>query len=340
MTILATPRPPLPQPQRVACVACGGAPLEVVEVVSVDRLARAWAAHRRMHNPPTNGSPHVPTMQEVADWRQSIRDAVGAEQIRFDRCGACGLEMADPAQSWPDGTYPEDEHYPIRWEFGRFLDDLQDRPRRLLELGCGAGQFLAAAVARGHQPVGIDFNPVAVEAARAKGLDVVHGGFEHLRTHLATTGSDAGFDAVALFHVIEHLPAPAELFTALGEFVRPGTLLGISCPGPNRFTRLIREQQVGQRDFWDYPPHHVLRWTAPALRAFLAANGWEAVAVEEEPVSLVNAAAQAGHARALWRGYAGSRWRTRLSILFARMRLMASWRRRGLSLYVLARRVG
>jgi SAM-dependent methyltransferase len=312
-----------------------------VEAVPVRRLALSWATFRKLHTPPDVGHPApspVPTPDEVSGWGEAIRQALGAEEVRFDRCLKCGLEMATPARCWPDGAYPEDEHYPVRWEFGRLLDDLRDRPRRVLELGCGAGQFLEGAAARGHAPLGIDFNPAAVQKAKERNRDVVRGGFEHLRAHLGGRGQDPTFDAVAMFHVIEHLPEPGRLLRRLGEFVRPGSLLGLSCPGPNRFTCLISDQHAGLRDWCDHPPHHVLRWSIPALRAFLEANGWEVLSAEEEPFSFIRAAAQIGYSRALWRGYARRRGRTRLSILASRLRLLIPGRSySGLSLYVLAR---
>jgi 2-polyprenyl-3-methyl-5-hydroxy-6-metoxy-1,4-benzoquinol methylase len=323
------------------CLACGASAFHFVEAVPVRGLARSWATFRKLHTSPGVGDPapqHVPAPGEVNGWDEAIRQAVGAEEVRFDRCLKCGLEVATPARCWPDGAYPEDEHYPVRWEFGRLLDDLRGVPRRVLELGCGAGQFLERAAARGHAPLGIDFNPAAVRKAKDRNLDVVRGGFEHLRSHLAGQRQDRTFDAVAMFHVIEHLPEPGELLRRLEEFVRPGTLLGLSCPGPNRFTCLIPDQHAGLRDWWDYPPHHVLRWSVPALRAFLEANGWEVIATEEEPFSFIDAAAQIGYTRALWRGYARRRWRTRLSILASRLRLLIPGRSySGLSLYVLAR---
>jgi 2-polyprenyl-3-methyl-5-hydroxy-6-metoxy-1,4-benzoquinol methylase len=313
----------------------------------VPRLARAWATFRKVHASGAEGPgpQHRPTEEEVGGWAQAIRAAVAADVIRFDRCAGCGLEVASPGRPWPEGAYPKDEHYPVRWEFDRFLADLAGARHEagapnslLLELGCGAGQFLERARAEGHQPLGIDFNPAAIDEARRRGLEVVLGGFEQLRSHLSARGPERSFGAVAMFHVIEHLPEPAGLLNGLAEFVRPGTLLGLSCPGPNRFTRLIRAQQAGRRDWWDYPPHHVLRWTTPALSTFLQANGWELVRAEEEPFSLVHAAAQMGYTQALWNGFAHRRWWTRWAILAARLRLLTSFSRyRGLSLYALAR---
>jgi SAM-dependent methyltransferase len=45
----------------------------------------------------------------------------------------------------------------------------RDRPaRRILELGCGVGRFSRNLARAGHQVVGVDFSPVAIEKARAR----------------------------------------------------------------------------------------------------------------------------------------------------------------------------
>lgn len=45
---------------------------------------------------------------------------------------------------------------------------------RVLDVGCGAGRFMRWLQARGHDVVGIDVSPGAVEACRAQGLEQTH----------------------------------------------------------------------------------------------------------------------------------------------------------------------
>lgn len=41
-------------------------------------------------------------------------------------------------------------------------------PQRILELGCGVGRFSQRLARAGHDVVGVDFSPVAIEKARAR----------------------------------------------------------------------------------------------------------------------------------------------------------------------------
>lgn len=314
------------------CVACGSERLRFVDGAAIDALAEAWADEQRLRSG---------AGRDAATWRHTMESVIDAPVVRFDRCEECGCEVASPRRTWIEGTYPDDERYPPRWEFQRFVEDLGGTPVSVLELGSGAGTFLSLARERGHRPTGIDFSRGAVLDARRKGLEAVCGGFEDLRRHLIASGTDRTFDAIGMFHVIEHLTAPSEMFDELATFARPGTKLGISCPGPRRFTRLIREEQVGGRDFWDYPPHHVIRWTLGGLGRFLQARGWRVIRAEEEPLDWVGAASQVAITRALHRGYVGRVLRKKLGIVHAMFRVLVARRTlRGLSLYVLAERVG
>ncbi len=240
---------------------------------------------------------------------------------------------------WHADDYPEDQSYPTRWEFLRCVDDLGASALDVLELGCGTGELLALLAARGHRAVGVDFSASAVAAARGRGLPAFEGSIDALAANVAP-GSQ--FDAVVLFHVIEHLPDPDALFESIAPWARNDARLFVACPGPRRYSRLIREQQIGRSDFWDYPPMHVLRWTLPALDAVARRHGWAAEVMTEEPLDWVGAASHVGVARALHRGVLGDAIRRRLTIAGAWASLAAAprSRRSGTSLYVVARRAG
>ncbi len=306
-----------------SCVACGSRSIVPGERISRSDLAAAW---RREDE--ATGAPEL-TERRAAAIHDSVPDT-----IEFDRCADCGLEMARSVKPWSADAYPRDQSYPIRWEFARAVEDLGSSPLDVLEIGCGTGHFLRMASARGHRAVGIDFSETAVDEASTQGLRAYCGNFENLARHV---GSGAKFDAIALFQVIEHLPAPDDLFAELARWARSNARLLISCPGPRRYTRAIREHQAGASDFWDYPPHHVLRWTLPALGAALSRNGWDVQAAMEEPFSWVAAGSHVGVARAIQRRQLHDPIRRRASIAIGWLRLLAMPSfHAGMSLYVCA----
>jgi 2-polyprenyl-3-methyl-5-hydroxy-6-metoxy-1,4-benzoquinol methylase len=312
-------------PSRDRCLACGGADLVLVETITASALVEAWRAEDRASG--------------AANREDRTRALLSTlpEVIRFNRCRACGLEMASPAVVWSADTYPPDQSYPMRWEFLQCAQELGSEPLDILELGCGPGEFLQLAAARGHRVFGLDFSEAAVHAARKRGLRVIRGGFDELRRELA---AGARFDVVAMFHVVEHLTDPDALLAEIAGLMRPTGRLVLSCPGPRRFTRLIAEQQVDRSDFWDYPPQHVLRWTLPALRASVTRNGWKVLVATEEPLSRVAAASQIGIVRAMYRGKLRNPIARRFSIGLGWARVLSAGpeHRSGTSLYLSAAR--
>jgi SAM-dependent methyltransferase len=260
----------------VRCPACGGEEMRPGAAVPAAEVAAGWARQEAFRG------------VEPALVAARVRATLGTGEARFLRCGACGVERAEPARAWSAEHYPP-ERYGIAWDHLRALERLRrESPRRLLEVGCAEGEFLVAAAALGHRGTGLDFSAAAVERARARGLDAHAADL----AALASVTRGERFGAVALFQVIEHLEDPDGFFALLGGAAAPGALLLAGCPAPRRYTRRVRHpERLGDSDFWDWPPHHLLRWTPAGLRAFLARHGWRVEGVEEEPFSAVGAAA-------------------------------------------------
>jgi SAM-dependent methyltransferase len=310
------------------CPACGAGDLRTIEEIRASDIAAAWRREDL-----------VVGRKDVAELRTASLLSALPETILFDECQQCGIEIARPRRVWVADEYPSDQSYPVRWEFQRCVDDLGDEPADVLELGCGTGEFMAMAASRGHRVVGADFSAAVVGVARARGLQAFVGSLDDLKPNLPP---GTAFDAIVLFHVIEHLTDVEPLFETLSAWARPNARLFIACPGPRRYSRLIREQQAGRSDFWDYPPHHVLRWTLRALDAVTRRHGWTPEISMEEPLHWAGAASHIGVARALYRGALKDPVRRRLTIAGAWASLAAASRNRhsGTSLYVSARKGG
>jgi len=96
--------------------------------------------------------------------------------------------------------------------------------QRLLDVGCGNGDYLRHAGDAGWQAVGIDADEKAVDVARRRGLDARLGGIELFADEAEC------FDAVTLSHVLEHLHDPARLLRAAHRLLKPGGVVFIDTP--------------------------------------------------------------------------------------------------------------
>ncbi len=104
---------------------------------------------------------------------------------------------------------------------------------KLLDYGCGAGSYLLRMKQLGWDVIGMDMSPIAVETCRKQGLDVFQG------ISPAQTFSPESFDAVTLWHVIEHVPSPFKTLRDVHSILRPGGKLILATPNlacfPRRF---------------------------------------------------------------------------------------------------------
>jgi SAM-dependent methyltransferase len=135
---------------------------------------------------------------------------------------------------------------------------------RVLEVGCGAGDMLAALRAHGWDAEGIDFDANAIAAARARGQPATVG-------DLLTRGGPAGaYDAVVMAHVIEHVPDPIALLREARRILRPGGRLVVVTPN----ARALGHREFGRAWRGLEPPRHLVVFTPDALRRTAEAAGF------------------------------------------------------------------
>ncbi len=100
-----------------------------------------------------------------------------------------------------------------------------DRPgARLLDVGCGNGDYLAVARDCGYHAVGIEPDAEAVAIGRDAGLEVHQGMLPLRQVELEP------FDRITFSHVLEHLHWPREALQQVFQMLRPGGSVWISQP--------------------------------------------------------------------------------------------------------------
>jgi len=139
---------------------------------------------------------------------------------------------------------------------------------RLLDVGCGNGQFVAEAAAAGWRASGIDLDRVSIESGRAAGLDLA---VESIQERAAR--EPGAFDAVTMSHVIEHVADPVGFLCCARDLLRVGGYLWIATPNL---------AAAGHRLFgrhWVHldPPRHLVLFDRRALERAQHLAGLERV---------------------------------------------------------------
>lgn len=205
------------------------------------------------------------------------RNAPGEETSLFE-CGCCGVHFFDRAVAGDAEFYhalgQSPKYYSSwKWEFGWVRSRLPPSAK-VLDIGCGSGDFLAAIAPGVRRAVGLDRSPVAVALARARGLEAVEGDLSD-----RVAGFEGAFDVVCAFHVLEHLPEPVPFLGLLRRCLRPGGSLFLSVPNRMRSGRASLEPL-------DCPPHHLTRWSPSSLERFAGCGGLRVAELATEPVDV------------------------------------------------------
>jgi SAM-dependent methyltransferase len=159
-------------------------------------------------------------------------------------------------------------------------DSLAPGRGELLDIGCGTGNFMAAARAAGYAVSGTELDRNAARFAKEKlGLPRVLG---LTVSEFAEKYPGEQFDVVTFFEVLEHQASPVEFLQKVKSCVRPGGHIALSVPN--------RERWLTGPDVLDYPPNHFLRWNAGSLRSLLSGQGFEILSVKEQPAGVVHTA--------------------------------------------------
>lgn len=137
----------------------------------------------------------------------------------------------------------------------------------LLEVGCGTGEFLATAQSDGYPAYGVEPSKWAAARAEELGADVVPGYLKDWSIRYP------GYrpDAVAMWHVLEHVPDPSALLSEIQELLPRGGRLFLEVPN----YASTNARRLGQR--WEglQPEDHFHQFGPRSMRLLLARSGFE-----------------------------------------------------------------
>jgi SAM-dependent methyltransferase len=135
----------------------------------------------------------------------------------------------------------------------------------VLEIGCGPGFYPATLrpyAIRSY--LGLDLNPLAVEALRRRGFKGFAGGVEEL-------DEESHFDIAVFFDVFEHILNPNAFLAAVNRRLRPNGIIFFTTPS----TGSLLARLSGRRWVSYIVPQHVVLYNEPSLRWILDRHGFE-----------------------------------------------------------------
>jgi len=190
------------------------------------------------------------------------------------------MPFRNPGATW----YEHDERYadrnadpilkPNEKHLG-VMNFLSGESGKVLDVGCGVGNFLALAHARGWECWGVDFDRDAIEAGKQTF------GLEHLSVasleDFHTSHPDLHFELITFFDVFEHLDNHNEFLELVTKMLTPEGKIALSVPYRHGWRWFMQH---------DLPPRHLTRWDETSLKNVLSRHDFRIAYLKRLPASL------------------------------------------------------
>ncbi len=207
----------------------------------------------------------------------------GAEAIASDKgvdlevcqCSGCGLVQLNnhPVAYYKEviraAAFSEEmKDFRIK-QFGSFVEKYSLKRKRVIEIGCGRGEFLTIMQQCGADAYGLEYAESSVEHCVASGLKVQQGFVEGPEQKLP----NAPFNAFFMLNCLEHLPDVNATLTGICGNLTDDAFGLVEVPN---FDMIVRK-----RLFSEFIGDHLYYFTTRTLRSVLELNGFDVIECNE-----------------------------------------------------------
>ena len=221
----------------------------------------------------------------IQDYMKDFRE------INVSKCGNCGFQFMNPQYSdqyllkyystYTDGEDFNYWHEALLYGHGFYLSLIENyiSQGKLLDIGCGNGHLLEAAIKRGWLVNGYDVDKNSTEiVANRLGIEVLSGDFFEKYSQL-----DNVYDLVTMHQVLEHLKNPGAYLNKVHDLIKDGGYIFIAVPNikslSNKAKFFLERIRIKKRDIGKYydTSHHVLYFDPTTLTSLLHKHGFKVV---------------------------------------------------------------
>jgi len=220
------------------------------------------------------------------DYVEGHTDEVLNQIYAIYACQKCSMHFAWPFQSGSEDWYRlvcTDAHLSLQDQklylrqtlfFGQRIPG-----KTVIDVGCANGRMVLELNKRGYLAEGIDFDQTLVEDGRRSGLKLKVMNLNSRTATVFQVTPGQTYDIAIATEVLEHLDQPHSFMESLRSALNPQGHLYLTLPNRNRPTKPFRE-------WFDYPPHHISRWSPESLEAFMLQHGFEKVFLGTDELQL------------------------------------------------------
>ena len=173
------------------------------------------------------------------------------KKVEISKCLKCNLLFLSPIVHYSDeflkNLYPlqylgndQDKDFKNMKDkqniFKKAIKLYNENPKgkKLLDIGCGMGEFLKISSDYGMDPLGIDLNRTTTDYITS------NYGYKTLNKLITQeTFEENSFDFIVLSHVIEHVQDPNKLIKIIYKILKPGGIFIMATPNADSFISCI-----------------------------------------------------------------------------------------------------
>ena len=210
-------------------------------------------------------------MPAVAQHLPDSPGTGGAVDFKVCQCEYCGLIQLDspPVPYFREviraaAVSPEMRDFRLG-QFKDFLSRYGLTGKKILECGCGGGEFLELMQQAGADAYGMEFGEKNLCKCREKSLNVEKCFFENGSEKL----SNAPFDGFFILNYLEHLPDITVYLEGIRNNLADGAVGLIEVPN---FDMMLQNST-----FAEFTTDHLYYFTAASLKTLLENNGFEVI---------------------------------------------------------------
>ncbi len=189
--------------------------------------------------------------------------------LQVCQCSGCGLVQLsnDPVPYYQDviraAAFSEEMKAFRKKQFASFVETFGLKGKKVVEIGCGRGEYLSLMQQCGVEACGIEHSEASVEHCAKNGLKVSKGFIQSSTDRL----DGAPFDAFFILNFLEHLPDPNSTLEGICNNLTNDAVGLVEVPN---FDLIVRNKL-----FSEFASDHLFYFTQQTLSTTLRLNGFE-----------------------------------------------------------------
>ena len=227
--------------------------------------------------------PQMPASAQDIPSAEELEEEKGID-LQLCQCPSCGLVQFDcePVSYYRDviraGGFSSTMEELRRSQYRHFIELCQLEGKKIIEIGCGQGEFLTVLREFPVQVFGIEHRKDLVIKAQNAGLNVWNDFTETAEQMI----KGAPFDAFLSFNFLEHQPDPNTMLRCIYN--------NLSVDGVGLVTVPSLDYIVSNDSFYELLHDHIANYSEDTLRFLLNRNGFiviESTIVNRDTISMI-----------------------------------------------------